>query len=443
MDRINKFLDARPQKHVKTIKYKEEKFTLTKDDLKKVRAYRSGKCLDPAIKSIPNRMLSTERMEAMPERPKRDLSDYFNNKLKERYRNNPRPTVIEAPKNTIVDVWEDEGLDTLKLYTQEWTYSINTPYEGRAEELEFTRESLEQEMRRVYMKQFTPRDPKKRSLADILPKIPSIPSLRPFPEQQSFEWEMRGRKFMFNGIAGTVSEKRVRLVDMRYNKVLFDHEFDEEMHRMALHGDSVVVSSRTDVYQVRFMESGTPAKILHASGPIKDIYIDESFICYITTRSIHLHDRGTLEEMKVLRLKGDTPHSMRIDKGVVYASTHKGIMVDSSERSEIKNLGYVVDFEISNGYIYALNNLGRLMIVDEAFKVVGSTAQSEIGQQIKIHPAYGLIAVVFSAEIWIYKAVDRQCIPVHRIPGEFRAVSWDAEMPWLFAGGKSKTVLFS
>lgn len=443
MDRINKFLDARPEKHIKTVKYKEQRFTITKDDLKKVRAYKSGRCLDPAIKSIPNRTLSNERFEAMADRPKRDMSDYFNSRLKERYRNNPRPTIIEAPKNVIVDVWEDEGLDTLRLYTQEWTYSINTAYEGRAEALEFTRESLEQELRRVYMKQFTPRDPKRRDLRDILPKIPSMPSLKPFPEQQSFEWELSGKKFVFNAIAGSVKEKSVKLLDMKYNKMLFEHDFDEEIHRMALHGGCLLVSSRDDVYQVRLTEGGIPTKIIHSAGPIKELYIDETFICYITSRSIHLHDRATLEEIKVLKLKGDTPHNMRIDEGTVYASTHKGIMVDSNERSEIKNLGYVVDFEICNGQIYALNNLGRLMVVDRTFKVVGSTVQNEIGQQIKVHPVYDLVAVVFSAEICIYKIVDEKCIPVQTIPGVFKAVSWDTELPWLYAAGKNKVLLFS
>ena len=50
MDRINKFLNSRPVKHRRTLKCGDKSYEITKEDLKKVRAYRSSKCLDPTFK---------------------------------------------------------------------------------------------------------------------------------------------------------------------------------------------------------------------------------------------------------------------------------------------------------------------------------------------------------------------------------------------------------
>ncbi|ELA41633.1 uncharacterized protein VICG_01381 [Vittaforma corneae ATCC 50505] len=443
MDRINKFLETRQQKHVKTLKYKEQTYTITKDDLKKVRAYKSSKCLDPVLKTIPNRILSNEQVQPVKERVKRDASGYFNRKLREHYINNPQPKVTVIPKNQIVDIWEDENLNTLKTYTQEWIYSIDTPYEGPVESLEFNKGHLEEELRRVYLKHFTPRDPKQKALKDILPKLPDIETMRPFPEFSSFSWELEGKKTLFNSTICAINEKNVVLLDLKYNKVLFNYNFEENIYKAALCGHIFIVSSKNSIYLTKLGEHVQPTKTIHSHMAIKDIYIDSSFIGYLTSKSIHLHHSTSYEEIKILKLKGDTPHTMTISEDAVYASTHKGIMVESIERSEIKNLGYVIDFEIYNKHIYAINNVGRLVIVNESLKVVGSTVQNDIGSQIKIHPAYGLIAIIFSNEICIYKILENQCIPINTISGVFKAISWDTEMPWLYVAYKNKIELFT
>lgn len=440
MDRINKFLEARQQKHVKTLKYKGEKYTITKEDLKKVRAYKSSKCLDPVLKTIPNRILSNEQIEPIEPRAKKDVSEYFNRRLREHYISNPQLKVTAVSKNQIVDIWENESLDTLKTYTQEWIYSINTPYEGPVESLKFSKEYLEEELRRVYLSHFTPRDPKKKALKDILPKLPDVEAMRPFPEFSSYSWELEGRKTLFNSTVCAINGKSVVLLDLKYNKTLFSFGFEEDICKSALYENTFIVSSKNNIYIAKLRKNEPPIKIIHAHSTIKDIHIDGSFIGYLTSKSIHLHHCATYEEIKILKLKGDTPRTLTISNNAVYASTHKGIMIDSMERSEIKNLGYVVDFEICNRYVYAINNVGRLITVDEKLKIVGNTVQNDIGSQIKVHPTYGLVAILFSNEICIYKILKNQCIPINTIFGVFRTVSWDVEMPWLYAAHKNNKI---
>lgn len=456
MDRINKFLDSRQKKHIKTVKYKDEKFQITKEDLKKVRAYRSSRCLDPSIRSIPNRIITDETLEPLPSKIKKDYSDIQNKRLKEHYKNNPQPKTIEY--NKMEDIWGDEDLTN---YVQEWTYSIDTPYEGRIEELKFTKENLEEELRRVYLRQFKPRDPKFKLIKDILPKLPDLESMRPYPEEASYEWSTEMNKVVvFRSKMCLLKGSRVILKDMKYNKVLHDVEItntnsinsnntndtntnmddDKIICKVAYNADSLIVSSK---YSIFLIENGTHRKILESKLIIKDIYIDQSLIAYLTSKSIHIYDFKTLEELKIIKLKGDSPHSIKILNDTVYASTHKGIMVDSIERSEIKNLGYVIDFEIYKGEVYSINNVNRLMRVDKDMNIVGNTVQNQIGSEIRIHERYDLIAILFSNEIGIYKIMGDQCIPVNTIVGTYKSIGWDEEMSWLYGINKKKAVLFT
>lgn len=443
MDRINKFLTRRQRKHEKNIKYGGRRYTITKDDLKLVRAYRSGRCLDPSIKSIPSRSASvlSEPIQPLASKKKKDASAYFNSRLKNYYLTHPKPKIIRASVNEVIDIWDDEDLDTLKSHVQEWTYSIESPYEGRVEDLRFTKECLELELRRVHTRHFRPRDPRSRLIRDILPDLPKIEDMRPFPEMLSSTWEVEGKKMLFGSKVCSILENRVVVVDLKWNKTVVDHTFDEPILRVCM-DDKIVVSSRHKVYAWD-RSDGLFREVLQSPEMIKDVYIDRSFVGYLTSRSIVLHDSETFAELKILKLKGDAPHKIKISRGVVYASTHKGIIVDSEEKTEIRNLGYVVDFAEKNGSVYAVNNLSRLIVVDSKLRTVGAAVQDGIGSQIRLHPVYDLLAIVFSNEIGMYKISGPHCMPIRTIEGSFRSISWDEEMPWLYASRKNKVALFT
>lgn len=444
MDRINKFLNSRQVKNQKSIKYKNEKFIVKKEDLKLIRAYKSGKCLDPAIKNIPSRKLDYSNEPAQPTiKVKKDMSDHFNRRLLEHYTKNPYKKVIEANKNEIRDIWEDEGLDDLKNYTQEWTYSITEQYEGEVQNLKFTKEYLEEELKRVYMKHFRPRDLKVKPIRDILPKIPNLNHMKPYPEYQSYEWDLKGKKFIYDTLVCCVIDNRIVAMDLKFNRTMVDQTFEESIFKVYRCDKILVASSKQNIYLKNLEESEGFKKVISSDKLIKDIYIDKTFIGLLTSKSIHLFDSLTYEEVKILKLKGDTPHSIKISNDVVYSSTHKGIMLDSVEKSEIKNLGYVIDFEIGEDSIYVINNLGRLLIVDMNLKVIGNTVQGEIGSQIRYHSGYGLVAILFSNGIGLYKVIENSCIPLNTITGAFKSISWDEKMPWLYASQKNKVVMFT
>lgn len=452
MDRINKFLQARQKKNTKTISYKNQKFNITKDDLKKVREYKSGKCMDSAIKQIPNRIITDSKLEPIEAKPKKDMSDYYNSRLREHYLRNPKPKTVTVSKNEIKDIWEDEDFSTLRNYTQEWTYSIKTQYDGPVENLHFSKEYLDEELRRVYLKQFRPVDPKEKAIRDILPKLPEVSEMKPFPEDLSLKWEIEGRKTLF-GFACSVKERRIVLRDLEFNKVILDREFETEIYKTACYENNFIFCSKNEIYFLDLnkqienndscgqLENAMP--VIQSAESIRDIYIDESFIAYLTAKNISIHHATSFEQLKLLKLKGDSPHTIKIVNDTVYASTHKGILVDTIERSEIKNLGYVIDFDVQNGRTFAINNLGRLLNVDSNLQVVSTTQQNEIGLQVRYHPVYELLAVLFTSGIGLYKVIKGECIPINTIPGKFRSISWNKEMPWIYAATKERVELYT
>lgn len=444
MDRINKFLDARQVKNQKTLRYKNEKIIIKKEDLKLVRAYKSAKCLDPSIKNVPSRILSYSSEPAQSVvKVKKDLSDYFNKKLLEHYKRNPKEKIIESNKNEIRDIWEDENLDDLKNYTQEWIYSIAEQYKGQVENLQFTKDDLEEELKRVYMKHFRPKDLKIKPIRDILPKLPSLNYMKPYPEFESFEWKIEGRKFIFGSLICSIIGNRILTIDIKINRIMVDHIFEENIYKVYCSSNALIVCSKQTIY-IKYLNSSDSFKeVISIDKIIKDIYIDNTFIGLLTSKSIHLFDCKTYQEVKILKFKGDTPHSIKINEDMIYSSTHKGIMVDSAEKSEIKNLGYVIDFELGPESIFVINNLGRVLIVDKNLKIVGNTVQGEIGCQIRYSPDYHLLAVLFSNEIGIYKIVENNCIPLNTINGSFKSIGWDEKMPWLYASHKNGVVMIT
>lgn len=478
MDRINKFLEKRQVKNQKNIKYKNKKYTITKEDIKLIRAYKSSKCLDSALKSIPNRILDNTEIEPV-KIEKSDKSEYFNKKIISKLNKYPIKKVIKSEVNEIRDIWEDENIDNLKNYVQEWVYSINKPYEGMIENLRFSKEDLEVELKRVYMNYFRPRDTKSKLIREILPQLPDVEELRPFPEYSSYKYIMQGKSFLYSNILCSIIDKTVIIRDLKYDTIVYKEEFTEEINKAFVSKEKVLVCSDHKIYYLENFKninnipnniensssdnnihnnihnnienSSTDNKIcrecvkfvnvVESKNKIKDMALENIMMSHITGKCICIHK--DFKEHKILKLKGDIPHKVKIIDDIIYASTHKGIVREWEEKTENKNIGYIVDFVEKNKFLYALSNQGKLIILDPFLKVVGNVSQQLLGFSIKIHPIFDLLAILYSTEIGIYKIDKNNCIPVNTIEGTFLNLDWDLQMPWLYASTKREVHLFT
>lgn len=182
-------------------------------------------------------------------------------------------------------------------------------------------------------------------------------------------------------------------------------------------------------------------RILDSSSKIKDISLGSSLMAHITGKCLYLH--MNFKEHKILKMKGDIPHKVKIINDTAYASTHKGILREWEEKTEIKNIGYVIDFGMKDGFLYALTNQRKLYIMDQNMRIAGTISQRLLGFKIKIHPILDFIAILYSTEIGIYKINKTVCIPVNTIEGVFIDFDWDLEMPWLYAATKTEVLLFT
>jgi len=209
MDRINKFLQKRQLKNKRTILWNNERYEITKEDLKKVRNFRNRKCLDPTF--VVNRPRDLSFSSTVREDPieKNNANDKKSveraektiQRLKEYYRKHPIKKKEPSTKNSVVDVWENDNLETLRSFEQEWIYSIKEAYNKPIEECEFTREHLKEEMRRIFLRQFKPRDLKEKKISEIIPKLPDEKYLRPYPEYEGKSWKLKKVKLIAGSMA--------------------------------------------------------------------------------------------------------------------------------------------------------------------------------------------------------------------------------------------------
>lgn len=203
--------------------HKDDNFTVTKEELKTVLAYKSSERSDPAIKATPNKKPCDEIIELSQKKIKLNRSEHFKNRLRMHYMDNTKSNVALIPENLIVDIWETEDVESLKKYTQEWIHSINTLCNGPVKSLRLNKQHLEDELRRMYLKQFTPRDLKQKATKDINPELPEIESMRPFPEFSAFSWGIEGEKTSYGSIVCAINGSIAVLLNIKCRILHFKH----------------------------------------------------------------------------------------------------------------------------------------------------------------------------------------------------------------------------
>lgn len=444
MDRINKFLEKRPVKHRKVLRYNDKSYEITKEDLKAVRAYRSQRCLDSTftLSRPPDLRYSSTPMDALPARKSVDNGEMYVEKARRYYERHPVREKTRADKNAVVDVWENDTVDTLRSYRQEWVYSIKEAYNTPVEDCVFTREHLHEELRRVYLHQFRPREIKSRSIDDLLPKLPDSKDLRPFPEAVGREWKIEGKKHISGGFAYSVRDNRLEITDLGYGKTLGVVEVPESInHVRANDGRGVVLVTDRRIYTV---DGGTGPVLVHESGPlIKDAFVSGDSLAVLTTKTINLYSLESHRMLKTFVARYENPHRVKIFDGTVYVSTANGLLIESPEHGNIKTLNYVIDFTVKNSRVLAINNLNRLIVIGSDFGIKKNIVQPEMGREIKAHRTLNLFAILFANEIGVYKQVEGEYIPVNTLEGRYRTIEWHCSLPWLYAGKASRVVLYT
>ncbi|KAI5176096.1 hypothetical protein PAEPH01_2237 [Pancytospora epiphaga] len=459
MDRINSFLNKRPVKHKKTIKYKNESYEITKNDLKLVRSYKSGKCLDKTLKlsRIPDLRHSAKGHLGIPLKEKPDYSEKLLEKTKKYYELHPLREKVRVDVNVIRDVWEEDTVDTLKTYNQDWVYSIKEQYDRPIEQCVFTRDDLEKELRRVYLSQFRPREVKEKPISEILPKLPDSSELKPFPEEIGQTWGLKGRKYIYGKFVCTISTL-LEVVDMEYGKKVISVDMKEDVRQACGDGGYLYISTLHEILRINVGDGFDLLERVHQSATvIKDFYVSKGHLAVLAFKTVNLYDltemnsndaiddanRNTIKLLKTFVAKYENPHNVKIFNNSVYVSTANGLLIESSVESDIKTLNYVIDFTFRDGSIYVINNLCRLVVIGADYGIKKNIVQHQMGKAIKIHSVLNLLAILFSEEIGIYKYFNGEYVPVNTLAGRYKTIEWHGLMPWLYATNSSMVVLYT
>jgi hypothetical protein len=448
MDRINKFLNSRQVKDKKTIKHKDKSYVITKEDLKKIRAYKSRKCLDASFKTSSTLKITNDTIEPITPKIKKDNSDLCIEKLKKKYANKKK-TVIKAPsKNLIVDIYENDN--SILTYKQEWIYSIKDSYNSKIEDLKFDKNDLTEELRRVYLKQFRPREIKNKKIEDLLPQLPNAKDLRPFPEEKSKEWKIEGKKQIFDSTVYASNETNFKIFDLRYFKELASFDLPEKIEKFAVSTENnlIAISSLYSVYLIRIITQNITERsytcdynpVLTLKNRINDINIGDTITILTKSKHITNYNIESLEICKTTTFKNQRLQKLKFFNQKFYASTSNGLIVDEDS---LRNISCIIDFDVKNKVIYSINNLSRLIVIDAKNRITKNAIQTAVGKKIRIHKSLNMFAILFSTEIGIYKIVEEECVPVKTIPGKFRTIEWDPEYPFLYSTTSSKVHLFS
>ncbi|KAI5151596.1 hypothetical protein ENBRE01_2247 [Enteropsectra breve] len=480
MDRINKFLNKRPAKNKKIIKYNNKEYEVNKKILRDVRAFRSRKCLDPEFKLSRPLDLSFTRSvaeEPIEKRENKNRHEEMVRKLQDHYRSNP---LVERPKinkNEIVDLWEDETLEDLENYIQEWKYSIKDAYDRPLAECATTKEHLEDEIRRVYLQYFKPRETKNKSIAELLPRLPNATALRPFPERKAMEWCIAGscavqprayssanhsnnenykenNKNEINGkrcattLSSAFSKNKCEIWDLKYGKFITEISTDEKILKTQINknGEMMVLTRyKVYIYSGRTFENGTA--VVESVDRIKDAFINEDRLAVLVGNIARVYDMRSSECIETIEIKKSSCNNIRIEDGATIVSTANGLVKavgnTSEGRTDVKILDCVVDFAGWRNKILVINNLSRLFVLEEDMAVKRTLKLAGVGKSIKAHPLLNMFAVLLDHSVEIYKYVDRDYVPAHVIEGRHEMIEWDGEMPWLYIGDGDKISLYS
>ncbi|AFN82573.1 hypothetical protein EROM_020980 [Encephalitozoon romaleae SJ-2008] len=493
MDRIERFLGRRPTKKCRKVKSGGKEFLVTKKDVKLIRSYRKNVCMDPDVDLYRplNLSFSRKTMDEGIETRRKTPAPQSRRWPKRKIRNGRRKVIEERNKNEIVDIWEEEGLEELNDYEQDMFVKAGEAYAGPVEHLEYRREDLEGDLRRIYLRLYEPREGKSYKLRDLIKDLPRAETLKPFPEEigLSFRFEKLGavgisqdfkkfgvgeeNKLCVYEFKGFVKVKHV-IFDSEIRKIMFtkgeticillannticivNDTFAEgfsDGQRSFLRKEFVMWSRKETEEGVK--SSSCMCTVIKTDGKINDVeaHCDGRYISVVYGKKVMVYDLKEKKELEVLRVRGTVPLKARFHRSLdtmVISTASSLIVYDLVSRKiarEAKEFSFVLDFfSISDNIVVLVNNLKKIILYDWANNVVKRTMlQEDVGMEVIQHRRFNLMCVAYPMEMIVfYNDVGNDLVvPVKRIPGRYRNILFHPHLPWVYGANGNKVCVFT
>ncbi|ORE00660.1 hypothetical protein A0H76_6 [Hepatospora eriocheir] len=420
MDRINKFLNKRPKKNVKVLRFRDKKYKITKNDLKKVRSFMCSK----NIAHIPVNSYSKADIDNdfIVNKPDRIKNVYNNDTGRFLSKNKTIEFKSRIDKNLIVDIFPNEGINELYEYKQEWIYQIKESYKGEVEDLKLTNADEILKFGKKYV------TPKEKSISVF--EITEQKSLcQNYELTHVYNWILiENDKNLFK----IKENNEVCYIDIKYNhKNIINHNLNSKFNIKSIIGN---------------YESLKDRKVILFD-------LSENFDAFLLENNlIEVFNRESKELIKKYKVKKDLIRNIKLKENetdyILIVSTSNGIIkFDSKLNNEYNYLGYVISLDIQDENIFTVNNLNRLVSLNINSNKSISVMSSEIGLMIKVYKDLTryLIAVMYSSEVVLYvqNFNSSEIMPCYTIAGNFTYITWDEKVPLLYVSDNYKTYLYT
>ncbi|KAG5859550.1 hypothetical protein KMI_06g10760 [Encephalitozoon hellem] len=492
MDRIERFLGRRPMKNCRKVKSEGKEFLITKKDVKLIRSYKKNVCMDPDVDLYRplNLSFSRKTMDEGMETRRRVAAPQGRKRPKKERQRSGRKVPESRDRNEIVDIWEEEGLEDLNDYEQDIFVKVGDAYTGPVEKLEYRKEDLQSDLRRVYLRLYEPREGKSYRLKDLIKELPRPETLRPFPEEigLSFKFERLGpvgisQDFKMFGVG---EGNKLCIYEFRSFLKVKHVVFDSEIRKiMFAKGETICVllANSTicivnDVFggelpdgQKSFFYQEFPVwsrkgpeedsvssctcTVIRIEGKINDMdaHHDGRYVNVVCGKKAMVYDLKERKGLEILRVRGVAPLKAKFHKSldtVIISTTSSLIVYDLVSKKivrEAKEFSFVLDFfSISDDVVVLVNNLNKIILYDWTNNSVKrSMLQEDVGMEVVQHRRFNLMCVSYPTEMIVFYNDVRNdlVVPVKRIPGKYRNVLFHPHLPWLYGASGNKVCVFT
>ncbi|ADM11100.1 uncharacterized protein Eint_021030 [Encephalitozoon intestinalis ATCC 50506] len=492
MDRIERFLGRRPVKGRRKVQSQGKEFLITKEDVKLIRSYKKNICMDPDVDLYRplNLSFSRKTMNEGMETRKKVVVPRAGGRPKKKERS-IRKEVKKRDKNEIVDIWEEEGLEELNSYEQDMVVKVGDAYTGAVEALRYGREDLEGSLRRIYLRLYEPRDGKNYRLRDLIKELPKTETLRPFPEEIGLSFKFskairvgisqdfkkfgvgEGRKLGIYEFKNFVKLRHI-LFDSEIRKIMFARNgsictlladnticvVDDIYGGDAESSKESFISKEFPAWSRKEAEEGAERNafvctVINPEGKINDIeaHEDGKHIIAVCGKKIMVYNLKERIGREVLRVRGATPLKAKFHRSLstmIVSTTNSLIIYDLVSKEivrEAKEFSFVLDFfSVEESKVAVVNNTNKIILYDWLKNNVQRTMlQEDVGMEVVQHGRLNLMCVAYPTEMVVFynDVTNDLVVPVKRIPGRYRDISFHPHLPWLYGVGGNRLDVFT
>lgn len=419
MDRINNFLKKRSKKNERNLKVYDKKYTITKDDLKLVRAYCRGKNITGT--KLPIVHIPSEEVPVIISQKKLYNDQLAKMRFLKKYEQKMVNTM--ATKNEeIYDIYENEKLSD---YEQEWIYDVSVSYNKPVDQLETNNIEILQELGKQYR---TP--------------IEKTVSLNEFKHYKHLNYDFGiYRQHTIQSTSSNFTNEIITKIDdniVTYNGFVYDIKYG-----------SIIVDTNKYISQFYINNDRLYKNNTILAENIKNFVVHKNNIYALQKNIIKIFSKTSIH-IEDYKFKTEV-HQVYIDNNILYVCHANGLSVVNENKKQCSiHLNYVIDCKVRNCHVFAITNTSKLVYLvycSDTLTKITEISLGDIGEKIDVyeHNEEWLVSVLFNNTVCIYSMKKNQhsIIPCSVINVQYQNIFWHSKHTVLYCTLNNKIFGYS